>query len=99
MSDKPTRAYPVVSAGRNIWDRPLRTDPSRWGVLKQPDKQKPTTHEFANNQPEVGGELPQPRVLGFGLLEDGDVGVGIFPEREEVFVSGERPDAGSVCAL
>jgi hypothetical protein len=26
----------------------------------------------------------QPRVLGFGLLQDGDVGVGVFPEREEV---------------
>jgi hypothetical protein len=29
----------------------------------------------------------QLRVLGFCLLQDGDVGVGVFPEREEVFVS------------
>jgi hypothetical protein len=35
-------------------------------------------------------------VLSFGLLEDGDVGVGVFPEREEAFVSGERPNAGGV---
>ena len=24
--------------------------------------------------------LMQPRILGFGLLQDGNVGVGIFPE-------------------
>jgi hypothetical protein len=38
----------------------------------------------------------QLRVLGFGLLQDGDVGVGVFPEREEIFVGGERPHAGSI---
>jgi len=31
-------------------------------------------------------------VFRFGLLQDGDVGVGVFPEGEEVFVGG----AGSV---
>jgi hypothetical protein len=40
--------------------------------------------------------LLQPRVLRFGLLQDGDVGVGVFPEGEEIFVSGERPDAGGI---
>jgi hypothetical protein len=30
------------------------------------------------------------------LLQDGDVGVGIFPEGEEILVGGERPDAGGV---
>ena len=40
--------------------------------------------------------LLQFRVLGFGLLQDGDVGVGVFPEREEIFVGGERPDAGGI---
>ncbi len=38
--------------------------------------------------------LLQLRVLGLGLFQDGDVWVGVFPKREEVFVSGERPDAG-----
>jgi hypothetical protein len=38
----------------------------------------------------------QLRVLRFGLLQNGDVRVGIFPEREEVFVGGERPDAGGI---
>jgi hypothetical protein len=38
--------------------------------------------------------LLQLRVLRFGFLQDGDVGVGVFPECEEIFVGGERPDAG-----
>ena len=38
----------------------------------------------------------QLRVLGFGFLQDGDVGVGVFPEREEIFGGGERPDAGGI---
>jgi hypothetical protein len=40
--------------------------------------------------------LLQLRVVGFGLLQDGDVRVGVFPEREEILVGGERPDAGGV---
>jgi len=30
------------------------------------------------------------RVLGFGLLQDGDVGVGVFPEGEEILIGGFR---------
>ena len=37
---------------------------------------------------EVGGELLQPCVLCFGLLQDTDVRVGVFPEGEEVLISG-----------
>ena len=36
------------------------------------------------------------RELGLGLLKDGDVGIGVFPEREEVLVRGECPDAGAM---
>jgi hypothetical protein len=38
----------------------------------------------------VGGifELLQLRVLRLGFLQDGDVGVGIFPEGEEVLIRG-----------
>jgi|SRR5437588_12688645 len=36
------------------------------------------------------------RVLRLSFLKDGDVGVGVFPEREEILVGGERPDAGSI---
>src|ERR1039457_5712710 len=43
-------------------------------------------------------ELLQLCILRLGFLQDGDVGVGVgvFPEREEIFVDGERTDAGGV---
>ena len=37
--------------------------------------------------------LLQLRVLRFGFLQDGNVGVGVFPQREEVLVSGAALDA------
>ena len=40
--------------------------------------------------------LLQLRVLRLGLHQDGDVGVGVFPEREEIFVGGEGAGAGGV---
>ena len=33
-------------------------------------------------------ELLQLRVLGFGLLQDRNIRVGVFPELEEIFVDG-----------
>src|SRR3984893_2484566 len=38
----------------------------------------------------------QLRVLSLGFLQDRNIGVGVFPEREEIFVGGERPDAGRI---
>jgi len=38
----------------------------------------------------------QLRVLHLGFFQDGDVGVGFFPECEEIFVGGESPDAGGI---
>jgi len=35
-------------------------------------------------------------VFGFGLLQDGDIGVGVSPQREEVFVGSEGAGAGCV---
>jgi hypothetical protein len=35
-------------------------------------------------------------VFGFGFLQDGDVQVGVFPQREEIFVGGECVDASGV---
>ena len=37
-------------------------------------------------------KLLQPRVLGLGLFQDGSVGVGVFPGREEVVIGcfGDR---------
>jgi hypothetical protein len=46
------------------------------------------------------GELPHAYYCNFptppGLLQDGDVGVGVFPEREEIFVGGEGSNAGRI---
>src|SRR5579864_973074 len=43
-------------------------------------------------------EIPllQLRVLRFGFFQDGNVGVGVFPQRKKIFVGGERPDAGGI---
>jgi hypothetical protein len=38
-------------------------------------------------------QLLQLRVLRFGFLQDRNVGVGVFPQREEVLVSGAALDA------
>jgi hypothetical protein len=46
----------------------------------------------------VGGcdLLLQLRVFGFRFFQDGDVGIGVFPEREEVIVGSQCPDAGGI---
>jgi len=36
------------------------------------------------------------RVFGFGFFQDGNVGVGVFPQRKKIFVSGKRPNAGGI---
>src|ERR1039458_5416417 len=42
--------------------------------------------------------LLQSRILRFGLLVDGDVGVGVFPEGEEILICGAGFIArGGVC--
>jgi hypothetical protein len=41
-----------------------------------------------SREPQLSMGLSQLRVLGFGLFQDGDVGVGVFPEGEELFVGG-----------
>ena len=38
-------------------------------------------------------ELLQLRVLRFGLLQDGDVGVGVFPQGMKLVTEATRPDA------
>ena len=41
-------------------------------------------------QMESGPVLLQLRVLRFGLLQDGDVGIGVFPEGEKILVGSVR---------
>src|SRR6516162_2323371 len=42
-------------------------------------------------KPKLNHLLPQPRVLRLGFFEDRNVGVGILPEVEELFVGGDSP--------
>ena len=55
----------------------------------------PTAGVLSANADNVSWLL-QLRVLGFGLLQDRDVGIGVFPQREEVFVSGMSKNAGGI---
>src|SRR5271154_2911203 len=45
---------------------------------------------------EGADRLLQLGVLCLGLFQDGDVRIGIFPEREEIFVGSEGAEAGGV---
>jgi hypothetical protein len=38
----------------------------------------------------------QLRVLGLGLLKNGDIGIRVLPQRQKIPVGCERPDAGSI---
>jgi len=40
--------------------------------------------------------LLQLGVLRLGFFQDGNVGVGVFPEAEEIFVGGEGAGAGTL---
>ena len=40
--------------------------------------------------------LLQLRVHSLGFFQDGKIGIGIFPERKEIFVGGEGASAGEV---
>src|SRR5271168_408221 len=56
---------------------------------------------FRKPSAKASDEAPLSRLLQLGVLrlgffQDGDVGVGVFPEGEEIFVGGERPDAGGI---
>ena len=42
----------------------------------------PTTQALGEIQGKFAKQLVQLRVLGLGLLQDGNVGVGVFPRRE-----------------
>ena len=51
---------------------------------------------FRNCRPFQLQSLLQLRVLGFGLFQDGDVGVGVLPEGEEISVGAEGACASEV---
>src|SRR5580704_15379182 len=55
--------------------------------------------------PATGYRLPdgllQLRILGFGFLQDGNVGAGVLPKGEEILVGGDRPtrEACHLCSV
>jgi len=58
----------------------------------------PSSRQLQSAPAEKGSRnnLLQLRVLSFGLLQDGDVGIGALSEGEEVSVGGERTDAQGI---
>jgi hypothetical protein len=69
-------------------------------LLVMPVHLKPRPHNWWKFTPKNSTQnkraLLQLRVLRLGLLQDGDVRVSVFPEREEISICGERPDAGGI---
>jgi len=58
-----------------------------WAVTAGLSDLAPATHQpEASPLTEAETRLLQLGVFGFGLLQDGDVGVGVFPEGQEVLV-------------
>src|SRR5215469_7242621 len=55
------------------------------------------THSAGRN--EESKLLLELRVLRSGLFQDRDVGIGVFPEREEVLVCGKSSDTGGDIAV
>ena len=46
-----------------------------------------------------GTQLLQLRVLGLGFFQDGDVGVNVFSESEEIVVRGEKSLGWTLCSI
>src|SRR5581483_6423911 len=63
---------------------------ARAEVRSQFAEQRITGNDFwraANRAIRAGSQL---RELRLGLLQDGNVGIGVFPQREEVLIGGAR---------
>jgi hypothetical protein len=61
-----------------------------------PNTLLPESYFMRARKAELRFWLLQLRVLGFGLLQDGNIRVGVFPEREKIFVSRKRACAGGI---
>jgi hypothetical protein len=83
--------YPWLARTFNKPHHEIENDPRVWNqAASLIDSELSSTKSTATNS------LLQLRVLRLGFFQDGDVGVGVFPEREEIFVSREGADAGSI---
>src|SRR5271169_3656032 len=73
-----------------------RYSPKRFG------ERQPTNRALLGRKGVFGMDSLQLPALGFGLLQDGNVRIGVFPEGEKDLVSGEEnllELGGSLCAL
>src|SRR5258708_769460 len=82
----------VNSGGSNRWQvvslRSVAFQCGRCGV--RGEKSTPAHLSPKSVAPGQGKELLQLSVFGLGGDEDGDVGVGVFPQREEVLIGPAR---------
>src|SRR5258708_30918303 len=80
----------VNSGGSNRWQvvslRSVAFQCGRCGVSGE--KSTPAHLSPKSVAPGQGKELLQLSVFGLGGDEDGDVGVGVFPESEEILIGG-----------
>ena len=67
------------------------------GVLRTRSQRGWRIKEMAHKKKKIAEQLLQPRVLGFGLLQDGDVGVVVFPERASVLILAQRAIISDGC--
>jgi len=83
-----------ATARREAEQSPTNLDNAAGALTSRPNMRRMLRQRVAGGQCEratiTSERLLQLSVLGFGLLQDGDVGVGVFPEGEEVFVGGLR---------
>lgn len=59
-------------------------------TLRSPKDPEHTTNVRRAFRCGCQSELAQFRVFGLGILQNGDVRVGVFPKREEVFIGALR---------
>ena len=92
----------VCANGRGFWFRGNRGQTECFQVFRRmeigerpvcPRFYRPAIFVDEHPAPKISGLL-QLRVLGFGLLQDGDVGVGVLPEGKTVLIS--RPALGHI---
>jgi hypothetical protein len=84
MSTGTTRLLPPKSSAKCLASMHCEL---RGCDAKTPQLCLPFSHDLLNSGTKL---LLQFRVLGLGLLQDGDVGVGVFPKREEILISRTR---------
>ena len=84
----------LVDNPSSSWQRLRRTSSDWCGSSANPCLQQLRISMLRANRVMVGGDSPalllQLGVLGFRFFKDGNVGIGVFPEREEILVTLAR---------